>query len=493
MNGPGILGAVRALEQGLAHATATPSIARVTNLASAPRGAAPKGDERIARTDHAKRAGLILGIVACLAMLAVTPPAGLKVAAWRTAAVATLMAIWWMTEAIPIGATALVPLVLFPLLGIAPITAAAAPFANPVIFLFLGGFLLAAAFQRCGLHRRVALAIVAAVGTRPDRLVLGFLTATAAISCWVSNTATVVMLLPLAAPVIALVCGEGEQRTETSFEPALLLALAYGASLGGIGTLIGTPPNALFAGFMAETHGLRVSFVRWMMLGVPIVAISLPITWFILTRLTLHVGRTPNEATAGAVRAQRQALGPISRGEKLVGTIVFLAAMGWIFQPLLARVVPGISDAGVAITAALLLFLLPLGDGRPALDWAAAEATPWGVLILFGGGLSLADAVQNTGFAAWLGTSLEGLRAVPPIVVIFVVTTLIVFISELASNTATAAAFLPLVSSLAVAIGADPLQLATAAALAASCSFVLPVGTPPNAIVFGAGRLILRG
>jgi sodium-dependent dicarboxylate transporter 2/3/5 len=441
--------------------------------------------------NRAQKIGLVAGVVVGAVMLLMPPPDGMKLEAWRTCAVATLMAIWWMTEAIPISATALIPLAVFPLLGIASMADAAAPYANPVVFLFLGGFLLAAAFQRCGLHRRVALAIIAAVGTRPDRLVLGFLTATAAISMWVSNTATVVMLLPLAAPVIALVCGEGENRIEPAFEPALLLALAYGASLGGIGTLIGTPPNALFAGFMAETHGIRISFVRWMMLGVPIVAISIPFTWFLLTRVTMKVGRAPNAATADAVRSQRDALGPISRGEKLVGAVVLLAAVSWLTQPLLARVVPGISDTGIAIIAAVLLFVLPLGDGRPALDWKAAEILPWGVLVLFGGGLSLAEAVQDTGFSAWLGTALEGLRAVPLIVVILVVTTLVVFISELASNTATAAAFLPLVSSLAVAIGADTLQLATAAVLAASCSFVLPVGTPPNAIVFGAGRLTI--
>ena len=387
-------------------------------------------------------------------MLALAPPAGMKVEAWRTAAVATMMAIWWITEALPIAATAFVPLIVFPLLGIASITAAAAPYANPVIFLFLGGFLLAAAFQRCGLHRRVALAIIAAVGTRPDRLVLGFLTATAAISLWVSNTATVVMLLPLAVPVIALVCGDGERKLEPAFEPALLLALAYGASIGGIGSLIGTPPNALFAGFMAETHGLRISFVRWMMIGVPIVAVSIPITWLLLTRFTLKVGRTPNEATARTVAEQRRALGPVSRGEVIVATVVVAAAVSWISQPWLARVIPGISDAGIAMTAALVLFIVPIGGGRPALDWESAEAMPWGVLIL-------------------------------------AVTTLIVFISELASNTATAAAFLPLVSSLAVAIGADPLQLTAAAVLAASCSFMLPVRTPPNAIVFGAGRLTI--
>ena len=452
---------------------------------------APGGANRVAHFSRTQLAGLVLGIIACLVMLAMSPPAGMKIAAWRTAAVAALMAIWWITEAIPISATALVPLVLFPLLGIAPMTGTAAPYANPVIFLFLGGFLLAAAFQRCGLHRRVALAIVGAVGTRPDQLVFGFLAASAAISLWVSNTATVVMLLPIAAPVIALVCGEGERRTEPAFEPALLLALAYGASIGGVGTLIGTPPNALFAGFMAETHGMRIGFARWMMLGVPLVAVMVPLAWLILTRIALRVGRSANPATAQAVHTQRHALGAMTRGEVVVGVVVALAAVAWITQPLLARVLPGVSDAGIAIAAALLLFVLPVSEGRPALDAQSATAVPWDVLLLFGGGLSLADAIQSSGLSAWLGTALEGLRAVPLFVVVLLVTTLIALISELASNTATAAAFLPLVSSLAVAIGADPLQLVVAATLAASCGFMLPVATPPNAIVFGAGRLTI--
>ena len=452
---------------------------------------APGVDVRIAHFSRAQLAGVALGVVVCVVMLAIAPPAEMKLGAWRTAAVAALMAIWWITEAIPISATALVPLVLFPLLGIAPMTGTAAPYANPVIFLFLGGFLLAAAFQRCGLHRRLALVIVGAVGTRPDQLVLGFLAASASISLWVSNTATVVMLLPLAASVISLVCGEGGRRTEPTFEPALLLALAYGASIGGIGTLIGTPPNALFAGFMAETHVMRIGFARWMMLGVPLVAVLVPLAWVILTRIAFRVGRSSNPATADAVHAQRQALGRITRGEIVVGTVVLAAAIAWVTQPLLARVIPAISDAGIAIAAALLLFILPVGEGRPALDAQSATAVPWDVLLLFGGGLSLADAIQSSGLSAWLGTALEGLRAVPLFVVVLLVTTLIALISELASNTATAAAFLPLVSSLAVAIGADPLQLVVAATLAASCGFMLPVATPPNAIVFGVGRITI--
>lgn len=436
----------------------------------------------------------MIGLAALLALLLIDPPAGMPREAWRVAAVAALLATWWVTEAIPIAATALVPLVLFPVLGIAPMTAAAAPYANPVIFLFLSGFLLAAALQRVGLHRRLALAIVAAVGTRPDRLVLGFIAATAAVSMWVSNTATVVMLLPLATPVLELLRGRdasgGDAHAQRQFEVALLLGIAYAASIGGLGTLIGTPPNALLSGFMLETHDVRISFGRWMLLGVPLVLAGVPLCWLVLTRVMFRVHGAALPGTADALHAQRAALGRVSRGEWIVGAVVASAAACWILQPVLERAVPGLTEAGIGLAAALLLFILPGdGGGTRALDWKATEGVPWGVLILFGGGLSLAAAIQGSGLAAWLGDALGGVRALPLWLVVLVVTTVVVFLTELTSNTATAAAFLPLSSSLAVGIGADPLVLTVPTALAASIGFMMPVGTPPNALVFGTGRV----
>lgn len=456
---------------------------------ASPEDAAPPGPSG----GRVRRVGLALGVVAGAVMLLLAPPAGMSGPAWRTAAVAALMAVWWVTEAIPIAATALVPLVLFPLLGVAAIGDAAAPYANPVVFLFLGGFLIAGALQRAGLHRRLALALIAAVGTRPDRLVLGFLTTAAAISMWVSNTATVVMLLPLAAPVVALVTarGRGDGAAEPAFEVPLLLSLAYGASLGGLGTLIGTPPNALLAGFMAEAHGMRIGFGRWMLIGVPLAVVSVPITWLLLTRVSFRVGRAAVPGVAESVAAQRRALGPPSRGELLVGAVAGLTALSWVFQPLLERLVPGVSDAGIAVAAALLLFVVPIGGGRAALDWRTAEGLPWGVLVLFGGGLSLAAAIQRSGLAAWIGGALGALGTLPLPLVVLLVIAVVVFSGELTSNTASAAALLPLVSSLAVGVGADPLLLTVPTALAASCGFMLPVGTPPNAIVFGAGRITI--
>lgn len=442
--------------------------------------------------------GFVAGLALATMMLLSAPPEAMTPAAWRVAAVAALMATWWVTEALPIAATALVPLVLFPSLGIAALGATASPYANPVIYLFLGGFLLAAALQRVTLHQRLALGIIAAVGTRPDRLVLGFIVATAAISMWVSNTATVVMLLPIATPVLELVRSAAVREEAAAamsdsaahdFEVALLLGIAYAASIGGIGTIVGTPPNALLAGFMAETFGTPIGFGRWMLVGVPIVAVGIPITWLLLTRVVYRVRPDPMPAAAMIVESQRAAMGRIRREEWIVGAVVGLAALGWIGQPVIARTLPGLTEPAIGIAAALLLFILPADDRRPVLDASALERVPWGVLVLFGGGLSLAAAIQDSGLAAWLGESLSALRAYPLLAVMLIVATVVVFLSELTSNTATAAAFIPLAAALAHGIGAEPVGLVVTTAIAASLGFMMPVGTPPNALVFGTGRV----
>ena len=438
----------------------------------------------------ASRIGLVLGPVLFVLLLLLPAPDGVSPDAWRVAAVALLMATWWVTEAIPIPATALLPLVLFPLLGITSIGAAAAPFANPVIYLFMGGFLIAAALQRCGLHRRIALGIVRFGGASPRQLVGSFMVATAFISMWVSNTATVAMLLPMALSVLDLAEESAGNASPVHLAPALLLGLAYGANIGGLGTLIGTPPNALLAGFMSETYNLTIGFVQWMMVGVPLVIISLPIAWLLLTRVLHPVGGAPLAGGRDALMSQARSLGALSRAEWTVGIVTAMTAAAWLTQPLIARLAPGISDAGIAIAGALLLFLLPIDrQGERALTWEAAERLPWGVLVLFGGGLSLANGIQETGLATWIGDSMSAIGAWPSILVVILVTTVIIFLTELTSNTATAAAFLPVVSSLAVAVGAHPLLLAVPTALGASCAFMMPVATPPNAIVFGSGRI----
>ena len=416
--------------------------------------------------------------------------------AWRAAAVGALMAVWWVTEAIPIAATALLPIVLFPVLGVSTVAAATAPYANPAIYLFLGGFLIAMALEGCGLHRRMALAVLGVAGTRPANLIFGFMGATAFISMWVSNSATVVMMLPMATSIMALARGGTQPSAGAAprhFEVALLLGIAYAGNIGGLGTLIGTPPNALLAGFMSESYGVQIGFMQWMLLGVPIVALSLPVAWLLLTRWLYPVGSDPIAGGAAMLRAERLALGSMSRAEWTVGAITAMTAVAWVSRPLIEGVFPALTDAGIAITGAVLLFVVPL-TWRPlqvALTWAQAERLPWSVLILFGGGLSLAAAIQETGLAAWIGGALGALAGWPTFAVILVVTAVVIFLTELTSNTATAAAFLPVVASLAVGIGADPLLLAVPTALAASCAFMMPVATPPNAIVYGTGALTI--
>lgn len=435
---------------------------------------------------------LACGPAAFLLLLAVGPMAEMSPPAWRTAALAIWMGLWWVTEAVPIAATALLPMALLPLLGIAGINAAAAPYANPVIYLFFGGFILAAAFERTGLHRRLALTLVGIVGTRPDRIVLGFMIAGGFISMWVSNTAAVLMLLPLVNSMLTEARHDAGQGipAATDFEKALLLGIAYAATIGGYGTLIGTPPNALLAGFLAQTHAVKLGFLDFMVVGAPIVLLGIPITWLVLTKVVFRVHGSASIVDTGTLEAQRRALGRTTRDEKFVALVAITTALAWTTQPWLSRLVPGLSEAGIGVACAVVLFVVPVDRTlRRVIDWKAAEAIPWGVLVLFGGGLSLASAIQGSGLAQWIGDSVGALRSVPPLLLVLLVVAIITALTEFTSNTATAAAFLPIASSLAIGAGMNPLLLSVAAGLAASNGFMLPVGTPPNAIVFASGRL----
>jgi solute carrier family 13 (sodium-dependent dicarboxylate transporter), member 2/3/5 len=444
-----------------------------------------------------RRFGLVAGPAAFLAMLLLPVPAGMTPEAWRTAAAGVFMALWWVSEAVPLPATALLPLVLFPLLDVLPVRAAAAPYANPLIFLFLGGFIIALAMQRWGLHRRVALLVVLGVGTSPHRLVLGLMAASAFTSMWVSNTATAVMMLPIGLSVIQLVRPDAEygpgQPVDFNFAVALMLGIAYACSIGGLATLIGTPPNALLAGFMLETYGVEIGFAEWMAVGLPLVLVTLPLVWLLLTRVAFPIRIREIPGGREAIRAEYARLGRLSLPERWVAAVFVAAATLWVSRPLLESRVPGLTDTGIAIGAALLLFALPanLREGRFVMDWSTAETLPWGVLLLFGGGLSLAEAVTNSGLAGWIAGAMEGLGQTPVIVLLVAITLVVIFLTELTSNTATAAAFLPLVASLAIRLGENPLLLAVPAVLAASCAFMMPVATPPNAIVYGSGYVTI--
>ncbi|GAB5537810.1 MAG: DASS family sodium-coupled anion symporter [Rubricoccaceae bacterium] len=451
-------------------------------------------------TPLAPRIGLALGLAILGLTLIVPAPEGMASEAWRAAGVGLLMAAWWMTEALPIAATSLVPLALFPLVGVTPIKDAAAPYANPIIFLFLGGFLLAKGLERWNLHRRIALAVIAAVGTEPRRIVLGFMLAAGLLSMGISNTATAVMMLPIALSVVDLARRDdvGSEAEDHTFALVLMLGVAYACSIGGLGTLIGTPTNAFLAAFVEETYNVEVSFVGWLAIGLPLAALGLALVYGMLTRVIFPV-RLPGVPGGRAfIQEQRAALGPISGPEVRVALVFGTVAVLWMIRPLLQTVIPGASDAGLAMLGSLALFALPAGvtsstegAGARLLDWETARTLPWGILLLFGGGLSLAGAISSTGLATWIGEGLSVFASLPTWALVGIVVVVIVVLTELTSNTATAAAFLPVLAALAATTGLAPTILLVPATVAASCAFMLPVATPANAIAYGSGHVLI--
>lgn len=465
-----------------------------------------------------RRAGLIGGPVAALALYAALPTefadASGKVVAFPHAGRATLgmlawMALWWMTEAVDIEVTALLPVATFPLAGIASVETAAGPYASSVVFLFLGGFVLALGIHRSGLDRRIAFLTLRLVGTTPARLVAGMLVACAFLSMWVSNTAAAAMMVPIATAVVGLVV---HARTGTGFDPArgiapdrtdernfataLVLAIAYGASIGGVATLIGSPPNGIAARFIEQTYGVPVTFLTWLAIGLPLTVLFLPVIWFVLVRVAFPSRLGPVAGGREFLDAELRRLGPISAAERVVLAVFLATVCAWVARPWLASVAiggarpfAGLSDAGIAMLAALALFLIPVrgAEGGRVMDWAYARRLPWGVLLLFGGGLSLAAATESTGVAAFIGSQTAHLGGLPVLAVVVAVVALTTFASELTSNTAQVALMLPLLAAAAPGLGVAPELLLVPATLAASLAFMMPVGTPPNAIVFGTG------
>lgn len=424
----------------------------------------------------------------------------LGAAAHGAAAIAICMAVWWMTEAISVYATALLPLALFPLLGVSDMRDTAASYGHELIFLFLGGFILALALERWGLHRRLALNVLAAVGARPARIIGAFMGVAALLSMWVTNTATTMMLLPVALSVIALLPGDdlADGSADAPFSLCLLLGIAYAASIGGMGTIVGTAPNVYVVSFIDEQLGRRIGFVEWMQFAVPLVLVLLPLAWLVLTRWVypLRVQHLPG--AAALLNEQRDALAPPTRGEWLTLTIFVLTALAWVTRPLLNQLswggvqpLAGLSDSGIAVLAAMLLFLTPvsLRRGEFLMNWATAVQLPWGLLLLFGGGLALAAALTGSGLTAYLGALAGGLAGWPLWLILLAVIAMIVFVTELTSNTATTATLIPLLLAVGQGLELPILTLLIPAALAASCAFMLPVATPPNAIVFGSGLL----
>jgi len=438
--------------------------------------------------------GLVLGPLLFIVLLVLPVPQNMSPAAWSVGAVALLMATWWITEAIPIAATALLPIVLFPFLDVMSTSSTTSAYANHLIYLFMGGFLIAMAMQKWNLHRRIALHTIHRVGVSPSRIILGFMLATAFLSMWISNTATAMMMLPIALAVINQLTinqptGTDKCKTTSEFGTSLMLGIAYSASIGGVATLIGTPPNAILAGVLENLYQQRISFAAWMSFGVPLALVMLAIAWFYLTRLAYPVGHQATPGIKELITKELSELGPMSRQERWVAIIFLGVAISWISRGLFdITALTGVSDASIAMTGALLLFVIPADFSKREflLDWPSAVKLPWDILILFGGGFALAQGFSDSGLTQWIVTQLSILQGVHLVALVLVVTLVVIFLTEVTSNTATATLFLPVMGALAQAVDIEPLYLMVPAAIAASFAFMLPVATPPNAIVFSS-------
>lgn len=469
-------------------------------------------------------AGLAIGPVLCSVCLWLLPSSFESVdgqsvnqfswAGRATLAVMVWMGIWWLTEAVHISVTALVPIVVFPIMGATTIQEACFPYANPLIFLYFGGFVIALAMERWGLGKRVALLTLRLVGTSASAMIAGFMVVTAVLSAFVSNTATTAMMLPIAISVVALLERQLAMKNDDSqvrvqrFAVCLLLAIAYSASIGGVMTIIGTPTNAFLIGFLrediAEPYRMDFSFAGWLPIGASLAVVFLPVIFFMLTRVIFPIREVSIEGGQKLIESELAALGRVRRGEWNTLVVFVIAVAMWLFRPLISQIeisfsgqtlqpFSSLTDSGIAMIGAMLLFLLPVNISTRefTMDWATAEKMPWGILFLFGGGLSLAAAVRSNGVAEFIGSQAGAFSALPTIVLILVVTTGIVFLTELTSNAATTASLVPVLAALAPGLGVHPYLLIIPATVAASCAFMLPVATPPNAIVFGSGMITI--
>jgi solute carrier family 13 (sodium-dependent dicarboxylate transporter), member 2/3/5 len=438
----------------------------------------------------AKHIGFVAGLLAFVATLLLPAPAGMTHQAWIVAGLVMLMAAWWMTEAIPLTATALLPFLVLPFAGVMPAKDAAAAYYSPILFLILGGAFLAIAIERTGLHRRLAVIILDRVGSggSPAKLLLAFMMTTGILSMLISNTSSALIMMPMALAVMAA-CGLADDDRE-GLAGALPIGIAFAASIGGLGTIVGSPTNAIAVGLLDNMLGVRITFAQWSVFGVPLVLLGIPLAAFIIARFQhLSSHKVDIAAARQSVLAREKWTSP----ERRLAPLVALTFVLWMTTPLLEPLLPpdSLTDGTIAVAVGIALFLLPDGTGRPLLVWQEADKAPWGVIMMFGGGLALAAGMGASGLAEWLGNSLLPLSAMPLVVVALALVALVIVVTEFASNVATASAIIPVVASLTVALGADPLLLAMPAALAASWGFMLPAGTGPNAIAWATGRVQL--
>ncbi len=436
----------------------------------------------------AKRIGFWLGLAAFVATLILPVPQGMPPAAWPTAGLVGWMALWWMTEALPLSVTALLPFIVLPLLGVADANQTAAAYYSPTMFLFVGGAFMALAIERTGLHRRLALAILRHAGHTSTHLLLAVMTATALISMFVSNTSTALIMMPMALAMLA--AGGAKEGDTHGLAGALPMGVAFAATLGGFGTIVGTPTNAIAVALLKKSLGVEITFLEWSLYGLPLVVLSVPLAAWIIARVQrLH----EHAFDPAAARAAIHLPSLWSPAEKRLAPIFAVAVAAWVAMPWLKGQVPpgGIDDGTIAAIAGLALFIVPDGTGRPLLNWTEAMRAPWGVILMFGGGLALAMGMSESGLAGWLGQMLLPLRAAPLPVVALVLVGFVVLITEFASNMAAASGIMPVVAALVAALGADPILLALPAAMAASWGFMLPAGTGPNALAWATGHIAM--
>lgn len=434
---------------------------------------------------------IILGPLAFALALWLVPDESMGSEAKSMLATTLWVAIWWMTEAIPLPATSLLPLILLPVTGVMEIQSAAYSFGNPILLLFLGGFILAAAMKKWNLHKRIAINIITRIGFKPKHVILGFMVSTAFLSMWISNTATTLMMLPIATAIILSLTARNAPEKIGNFGKALMIGIAYSASIGGVATLIGTPPNAVLAGVVFDLYGEDLSFARWLLFAAPLSIVLLLICWWYLTRFVLRSDSSDLDGKE-IISQEREKLGKMSWEEKWVLVIFIMTAVAWLLRPfVLEKIIPGINDTSIVIGTVLLLFLIPSksSKGEMLLTWKTAREIPWGILILFGGGLVIANGFQVSHLSTWIGNQFVSFEGWHTLVILLGIALIVVFLTEINSNTATATIFFPVLAGMSGVLGIHPYVLMFVAGISASCAFMLPVATPPNAIVFGSGYL----
>ena len=435
---------------------------------------------------------ILSGPLVFIAMILAGGPSDMSHEAWMVLSCTAWIAIWWITEAVPLPITSLLPLVLFPMTGAMDLSTTSASFGHKYIFLYVGGFTLAIAIEKWNLHKRIALGIILLVGNNITSIVLGFMMATAFLSMWISNTATAVMMLPIG---MAIVTHFNEQGGSANFGKALMLSIAYSASIGGMATLIGTPPNLVLAGIVKETYGVEITFLQWFIYGFPISVILLFCAWRYLIgpAFKLHGVKLPGGHEE--IKRLKHQLGPIKPEEKTVLAVFIATAVCWITRSFLLTpyVNQSIDDTIIAVIAAVALFVLPSSNlKKPLITWEDAVKMPWGVLLLFGGGMALATGFTTTGLADWIGSQLTLLGGLSLLLIVLLLIAAVNFLTEVTSNLATTAMLLPVLAPMALAIDVHPFVLMVGATTAASCAYMLPVATPPNAVVFGSGQLRIK-